>query len=308
MPILFRTTHALLTCTILVVFSLLTCSNDAEAPRHPDFPYLLDEPEQRFDLPAELVEISGLSMCGPDMLAAVNDEQGIIFLLDKHDGKVLERVRFWEGGDYEGIEVVGEDAFVIKSNGNIYEVRNFRSGGEPQVLLHGSFLGKDDDVEALGFWPSANVLLVGCKGLFESADHAAPARAIFAFDLESRQLQQKPIFLIDGHALRQALLDYPDACADQRLLSRYVEEDGEFNFSPSGIAVHPLTGDIYVLSSKGKQLVVLTPEGQIRFVEKLDKKWHPQPEGICFDTDGTLYISNEGRGGRACIYRFSYRN
>lgn len=302
------TTHTLATIVFCSALALLTCSNGAEAPRHPDFPYLLDQPSERFDLPAELREISGLSMCGPDLLAAVNDEQGIIFLLDKWDCKVVERIRFWEGGDYEGIEVVGNDAYVVKSNGHIYQVHDFRTVNPPKVSHFGSFLDKSDDVEALGLWPSANALLIGCKGLLDRPKGAPPARGIFAFDLQTRQLQSQPTFLLDGEALQKALEAYPSACADQRLISRYVEENGDFNFSPSGIAIHPLTGDIYVLSSKGKQLAVLSTNGQVRFVEKLDKKLHPQPEGICFDSDGTLYISNEGKDGPGCIYRFSFRN
>jgi uncharacterized protein YjiK len=37
---------------------------------------------------------------------------------------------------------------------------------------------------------------------------------------------------------------------------------------------------------------------------KMDKSVHRQPEGICFDIDGTLYISNEGKGEVAQLHVF----
>jgi uncharacterized protein YjiK len=78
-------------------------------------------------------------------------------------------------------------------------------------------------------------------------------------------------------------------------------------FSPSAIAVHPITGEIYVTSSKGKLLLVLDRQGRIVHLEKLKKSLHTQPEGICFDADGTMFIANEGKDGKAKIYKFRYR-
>ena len=78
-------------------------------------------------------------------------------------------------------------------------------------------------------------------------------------------------------------------------------------FSPSAIAVHPKTGQMYVLSSVGKILVVLDAKGNVQKVEKLDKSEYRQPEGLCFAKDGTMYMSSEGKGGKARIYRFDMR-
>ena len=54
--------------------------------------------------------------------------------------------------------------------------------------------------------------------------------------------------------------------------------------------------------------MVLSPEGQILHLEKLKSKVHPQPEGICFDSEGTMYISNEGRGEDGTIQQFRLLN
>ena len=53
--------------------------------------------------------------------------------------------------------------------------------------------------------------------------------------------------------------------------------------------------------------MVFDQEGKILHLEKMDKKFHPQPEGLTFDEDGTLYIANEGKEGNGTILRFNYQ-
>jgi sugar lactone lactonase YvrE len=52
---------------------------------------------------------------------------------------------------------------------------------------------------------------------------------------------------------------------------------------------------------------VLDRQGKIVHLEKLKKSLHTQPEGICFDADGTMFIANEGKDGRAKIFKFRYK-
>ena len=72
--------------------------------------------------------------------------------------------------------------------------------------------------------------------------------------------------------------------------------DEKLEFFPSAIAVHPLTHDVYILSTKEtKCMAVYTHDGVLKSLQIIDKEVLPQPEGICFAPDGTLYISTEGR-------------
>ncbi|MEL6614475.1 MAG: SdiA-regulated domain-containing protein, partial [Bacteroidota bacterium] len=72
-----------------------------------------------------------------------------------------------------------------------------------------------------------------------------------------------------------------------------------------GLAVHPASGEIYVLSGVRKALVVLSPEGERVTAVSLPPGLYPQPEGIAFAADGTLYIANEGGDGAATLLRLS---
>ena len=49
-------------------------------------------------------------------------------------------------------------------------------------------------------------------------------------------------------------------------------------------------------------LLIINQAGEIQHMVKLSKKIHRQPEGITFAKDGTLYISNEGKGGHGRIF------
>jgi uncharacterized protein YjiK len=293
----------------LVILSamLLTCSN--EVVYHPDFPYSINEPDATFELPGELREISGLSLCDDgEHLVAHNDEEGTIFVLSKQDGKVERKIDFWDEGDYEGIEVVGDDAFVIKSNGNIYQVKNFLKDEHPQTIKHSSFLNKENDVEGLGYDPARNALLVGCKGKGFHDDGSKMKKAIYAFSLDRMEMESQPVYVLSLEDIQHLLEHYPEGKAHKKICETFAPGTNEMRFNPSAIAVHPLNGNVYLTSSTGKMLMVMDHEGHLLFIEKFEKSVHPQPEGLCFDKDGTLYIANEGKDGKGRIYRFAYRN
>ena len=78
-------------------------------------------------------------------------------------------------------------------------------------------------------------------------------------------------------------------------------------FKPSAIAIHP-DGNIYVLSSFSKTLLVLSPDGFILNKVVLDEALFRQPEGITFNTKGDLFISNEKNKGAPTLLRFNYRH
>jgi uncharacterized protein YjiK len=76
------------------------------------------------------------------------------------------------------------------------------------------------------------------------------------------------------------------------------------DFRPSGIAVHPKTGQIFILASDGKKLLILSEQGQKEALVSLNPKIYRQPEGICFSPNGDLFISSEGKKGDGYILRF----
>jgi uncharacterized protein YjiK len=131
---------------------------------------------------------------------------------------------------------------------------------------------------------------LACKGEPDSSY----LRRVFAFDLKSKTLSKQPVYTINPLAINQLLPNGP--------------EDKSNFFSPSGIAIHPITGDVYVISTAKKRLIALDyASGKIRYVVRLDKKILPQPEGIAFDENGNLLLSSEGKKGEGLVLQFDFK-
>lgn len=87
--------------------------------------YMFIELDGIFKMFKKLEEIFGLSISRDGfMLIVIEDENGKIYFIDKEMGELEEDFMFWKLGDYEGVEVVGSDIYVLKSFGILYWVKN----------------------------------------------------------------------------------------------------------------------------------------------------------------------------------------
>ena len=50
-------------------------------------------------------------------------------------GKIEDELKFHKSGDYEGIEMIGDDIYVTKNNGTIYEIKNAHEKLDKKDLL-----------------------------------------------------------------------------------------------------------------------------------------------------------------------------
>lgn len=249
------------------------------------FVYDTGTSDHDFRLAGELTEISGISL-SPDgrYLLAVNDEKGIVFFLDKNTGDIHRELSFGEPGDYEGVEAVGEMIYVLRSDGTIYEI-SLTDGKDFTTRVFPTSLDDDHNVEGLAYDPARQRLLLACKKNTVDGRSSKDIKAIYAFDLNRMRLSETPVLLIDRKEI---------AFGEEAVMEAWWPDALRKSFGPSGLAVDPDSGRLYLLSSPGKLLLVLNPSGQVISIQKLDKKFFRQPEGICFGQDGTLYISSEG--------------
>ncbi len=262
-------------------------STAATSPTIPDstfIPYDFGHPDASFTLPTQLREISGLAVLDSMHLAAVQDEVGTLYVLDRETAQIVTERRFRGGGDYEAIEVVDGTAWVLRSDGTLFSLAQ-TPGGELEPTGHDMQLHGNCDAEGLAFHPRSNRLLISCKE--NPGRGIGSTRAVYAFDLGTQRRVEAPVYLIDHQQL-----DVPGT-----------------QFKPSALAVHPQSGHVYVLSSVRKMLIVIDPagDGQILEYRVLPPALFPQPEGLAFFPDGTLYISNEGVNGPATLLRFNER-
>ncbi len=256
--------------------------------------YDFDNPVNTILLDQKLKEISGLSFDG-NKIFAVQDEEGLIFEI-QNDGS-YQSYEFHKDGDYEGIEKVDNDIFVVKNTGTLYKIEN--PGTEEQTKEKvNTFLDSSHDIEGLCFDKKNNSLLLTCK-VCEEKDN----RSIYRYDLKKKELLETPMLNISLEKIRDFIkikgTDYPNDAEEK--LKRFL-------FAPSAIAIHPQTDNIFISSSQGKNIVEFNREGEIISFTELDKKVHEQPEGLAFTPEGKLLISNEGKHSRAKIHIFEPKN
>lgn len=277
-------------CAIILIPVLVSCNrtekmNDELYPAkmYEDFPYDLSKPDTVFKLSYELVEISGLSNYNDRSLLAVQDENGIVFQIDARTGIIEKKVNFNKNGDYEGIEYVDSLVYILNSNGNLYYFVYPGSGNSVQVDQMKTGLDKKKNVEGLTVSNDGSELYISSKDGSE--------KNIFTFlkeDLNSvRAISVKEI--------------------KNFVSQQNIQTVTKVKFKPSGIAIHPLNGDIYILTHTGKAILTLDNQFKIISFVQLNPYRFPQPEGICFTSDGTMFISNEGNFQNSTLLKFSMR-
>ena len=128
------------------------------------FPYSLGIADTSWTLPGKLVEISGLSYIDDRRMACVQDEKGNVYIFNLISGEIELKVDFGADGDYEGIEIVDNDAWVLKSNGTLFQVSDYLKLPIPFVKKHATVLSGKNDAEGIAYDPLNHCLLIACKG------------------------------------------------------------------------------------------------------------------------------------------------
>jgi uncharacterized protein YjiK len=255
--------------------------NQEHISKAPIYNYDFESPNQKYELPTILDEISGLSFYKEGQLLCVEDETAA-YIYDLNKQKVTDRHQFDEPGDYEGIELVGDDVYVVRSDGKLL---NFKFGQNKTYKTDTDLPGKND-VEGLAYDPIDKRLWIAVKENSKKGEKNNN-RLVYSFDLQTNKL-------FEEWELKE------DKFEDIGLKSKKWKD-----FKPSGIAFHPQTGEVYLLSSAGKRLIILNRGGEPLQNFVLNPTIFRQPEGICFTPDGTLYIASEADGEKGYILKFT---
>ena len=269
--------------SLFITFFLLflSCQKQSKAVFDECKNYNLSQPTEIWKLPKQLKEISGIVIQNDQKVVCVNDEEGDLFIYDLSTKNIEQTIPFHKKGDYEDVAIKDSTAFILRSDGTIYEVQNYMNSHK--TIKHNTFLTEKDDVEGLFFDVSKNRLLVASK-----ENVVAKNKSKFVYEF----------LLVDKHLNTNPFLTIP-----QKIVA--LKYNLRSSFSPSGIAIHPISKNIYILSSVGKMLAEFTSEGKLQKVYSLNYSHFQQPEGISFDEIGNLYISNEAKGGKANILKFN---
>jgi uncharacterized protein YjiK len=227
-----------------------------------------------WEMPKALDEISGIAWLEDGIIASVQDEDGIVFIYDLNSNKIIQEIEFADQGDYEGIAINDQDAYVMRSDGLVFEILNFRSK-DKKVSQFKTDFSEDQNMETLFYDRNTKSLITTPKdeGLKSKA-----TKGLYRIALDTKKMDSKAFLNID---------------MNNSALEEFRGKKLQKTFKPSDLAIHPKTGNYYILEGKNPKLMILDPKGNIENVYVLDEDDFPQPEGISFDPEGRLYISNE---------------
>lgn len=289
-----------LSFVVSVAVSAFSCGVDGQVSAPPSdskYRYDFSKPDAELVLPGRLREISGLTPINDSLLAAIQDEDGEVFVIHQESGEVVFEFKFAKDGDYEGIELVDDTLYVLRSDGDLFMVSDWRSDERKTDKIE-TRLATRNDTEGLGYQPEFGRLLVAAKE-FPGRGRKG-VRSIYGFDVHRKRINPDPAYTLPLDSIG-ARLDLPGE-ALRRLLAPIIDLEG---FKPAAVAVHPRTGDVFVVSSVLKVIAVLASTGELLELLPLGLEALVQPEGLAFTSDGDLFISTEGAGGKGKIFRFS---
>ena len=244
--------------------------------------YDLDSPTAYFEMPGRLDEISGLAITVDGRLFGHNDERGAVHEIDRATGEVGKRFSIGEPpveADFEGLAIAGERFFLVTSAGLLYE---FREVGDRETSPHRVTdlgLGSICEVEGLDHDPTADDLVVACKV-------SSPDRGFIV-------IHRVPL---DPARPRPA----PIEIARAQLPAFELRAD----FQPSSVVVSP-AGTMILVSAAPEAIIEVDPGGRVLAGVDLPGSRHPQPEGLAFGPDATLYVADEQNAASARVTSYA---
>lgn len=212
-----------------LTFVLYSCTGKAEENQNTNKlknAYDLSKPAKVYELSKELKEISGIDYISNESMACVQDELGEIFFYNLKSSKIEKTIPFAEKGDYEDIVKVGEDYFVLRSDGTLFHKTS------AETKIYDTPLSAKDNTESLCYDKSRNRLIIGSK---------KGNKSFYAFSLGDFSLAQDPLFSIADKNFNPTAIDIHPQSKNFYILSKekliIMSEQGalqeQFDLDPS---------------------------------------------------------------------------
>jgi hypothetical protein len=274
--------------TIALLFCMSACAGKKEPYKNLQH-YNLDKPE-KFVLPDVLYEISGIAFSGAngDTVYAEQDEEGRLFHFKPGDKNIISS-KFGKKGDFEDVAIYKGTVIMLRSDGVLFTFplaeannKNAANAKEWDNLLPGG--------EYEGMYADENGrLYVLCKHCYSDKTSRTGGGYIFTVG-SNDSIMPAGNFELDIKEIEQ------------------LAGEKKINFHPSALAKNKNTNEWYILSSVNSMLVIADSNWKVKEIYPLSTTVFNQPEGIAFDKNNNLYISNEGGAtGGGNILKFAYQ-
>jgi len=267
-----RFVNRIITAVLLSIL-ILSCASSAKEENTVK-KYTLGKPD-KFLMPESLLEISGITFHKGkgDTVYGIQDEQGRLFRL-AWDEKKQYNAKFGKQGDYEDVTIIKDQVLILKSNGTLFSFPFADAGYE--------------EVDSVKEWKH---LLP--KGEYEGMYGDEATGKVYIICKNCPEDNSKD--LVSGYIIQVGDSVYQTGTfqVDVKQIKSFTGKVKR-GFRPSGLARNPVTSEWFIVSAVNKLLVVTDSDWKIKEACFLNGNIFNQPEGIAFDTEGNLYISNEG--------------
>lgn len=224
------------------------------------------------ELDSDLKEISGLTYYKDGILLAIQDEDGMLFFINEKTGEIVQKEKFGKKGDYEGVTLVNNTAYILKSDGDLFAY----DLDTKETNKINNTITKDYEFEGVFYEARTKRLILTCKNAPKKAQKKE--LLFFGYDLTKNKWIKDPIYKVKRKDINQL---------------SYANLD---DLKPSGIMQNPINNEVYILASQGKSILVLDMNFKVQNVVHLLIN-SIQPEGICMSSEGFPIISSESVSG-----------
>jgi len=275
---------------LFLLFSIIACGQSGKKEKQKEAlqtlrDYDLNNPRV-YKLPKVLNEISGISFLNGNnnTIYAEQDEEGKLFYFQLGSNDIKE-TKFGSKGDYEDVQLCKGFIVMLRSDGALFTFSiNDINNKEVKNAQEFNNLLPNGEYEGLYADNTSNKLYVLCKRCNEKLTNTNSGYTL--------SLSDKGDIKLDGSFTINV-----EQVAAKAGVKKLV-------FEPSALAKNIQTNKWYIVSSVNKLLVVTNTNWAVEEVYPLDAALYNQPEGIAFDIENNLYISNEkGNTGSATILK-----
>ncbi len=226
-------------------------------------------------LPSTLRNVSAIDFTTSGKIACLQAEIGSIFIFNLETGSIDDEIVFGPPGDYEGLALVGKNAYIACADGRILEVDDYRSE-QPKVIEYGTHLTVAENISGICYDRKNKRLLVSARSIDEANQFY---KGIYAFSLTQKRMAVKPAIRID---LRSPVF------------SGMQPRNVQSVFQPSDLDIHPQSGLLYMIDGTRRQLLRMRLSEAIKDLSELNRAKFFQPEGITFTPSGEIFIASRG--------------
>lgn len=246
----------------------------------------LQHPNSVQTLPMGIQPFSDVALLDSTHLLGLNQESGMMFVYDLNDYSVVPFLSWDMESKIRNISTLDSTLLLVDDAKHIHFLSSPYDSSSLTTL---NLENEQFDPTSVCYHKETNRLFLIASN--EERTEGYSNSSIYAYNLNQRKLNAQPLFSISGEDI-EAFAIQNNLMIPRSDLSIMDDTLESMNFTPTAIAVHPKTNEIYILSGSDHSLVVFNQFGEIVNFTTLDKNTFSHPSAMTFKKNGDLVITD----------------